>query len=246
MIIIGAKGLAKELLTVLHWDGKANNIFLFDNVNKDVPDIMYDRFKVIRTWENLKEHFYLESPEFALGVGSHKARSLCAGKAASLGGKLCSIVSSRSLIGAYGVEIKDGVCILSHATITADVLIGRGSLVNKAAIISHDVSIGEFCIISPGAKVLGNAKVGDRTDPAPLPEAPAPQLPLPELERSLRGCPGAAGQPAGALDRRSAQRGPAQAAPAGRSNRPAAQPGPGGGSAGSAGGPRWPVAGAVV
>jgi sugar O-acyltransferase (sialic acid O-acetyltransferase NeuD family) len=164
MIIIGAKGLAKELLTVLHWDGKANNIFLFDNVNKDVPDIMYDRFKVIKTWENLKEHFYLESPEFALGVGSHKARSLCAGKAASLGGKLCSIVSSRSLIGTYGVEIKDGVCILSHATITADVLIGRGSLVNKAAIISHDVSIGEFCIISPGAKVLGNAKVGDRTE----------------------------------------------------------------------------------
>jgi len=164
MVIIGAKGLAKELLVALQWDGKARQVYLFDNVNQDIPGILYGRFKVIKNWEDLQHHFSQESPEFVLGVGGQKARKFCAEKATSLGGKLSSVISKHALIGDFGVSIANGVCILPQAIISADVTIGEGTLINKSAIISHDATIGSYCEISPGARILGRTKVGDCTE----------------------------------------------------------------------------------
>jgi hypothetical protein len=47
MIIIGAKGLAKELLAVFQWNGALDDLVFFDNVNKDIPDILYGQFPVL-------------------------------------------------------------------------------------------------------------------------------------------------------------------------------------------------------
>jgi sugar O-acyltransferase (sialic acid O-acetyltransferase NeuD family) len=164
MVIIGAKGLAKELLTVLQWNGEIEDVFLFDNVNSDAPDILYDRFRVIKSWEALERHFSSNAPHFILGVGGAKARAYCSEKAISLGGKLQTIVSKQALVGAFGVRIGSGVGILSHVIITADVEIGEGTLLNKSAIVSHDARVGKYCEISPGARILGRASVGDRTE----------------------------------------------------------------------------------
>ena len=161
MVIIGAKGLAKELLAVLQWNGEANDILFFDNVNMDTPDVLYERFPVLKSWEALEKHFLKKSREFVLGVGGAKTRKILAEKVTSLGGQLCSIVSNHALVGEFGNKIGNGVCILSHATITGDVNIGKGSLINKAVIISHDAKIGNYCEISPGAKILGRTTVGD-------------------------------------------------------------------------------------
>lgn len=161
MVIIGARGLAKELLIVLQWNGDVENLMFFDNVNVDTPDFLYDRFPVLKSWQLLEEHFLTKSPEFVLGVGGAKARKELAEKVISIGGELCSIVSNHALIGEFGNTIGEGSCVLSHATITGDVSIGEGTLINKAVIISHDAKIGQYCTISPGAKVLGRTSVGD-------------------------------------------------------------------------------------
>ena len=163
MVILGAKGLAKELLAAIQWDGEATGVSLFDNVNQDTPDCLYGQFSVIKSWEDLETHF-LTNPDFVLGVGGQKARIFLSQKASTLGGRLCSFVSEHALVGAFGVKIARGVCILSHATITTDVEIGEGTLINKAAIISHDAVIGSYCEISPGAKILGRTRIGDRTE----------------------------------------------------------------------------------
>ena len=164
MVIIGAKGLAKELLAVLQWNGEVKDVFLFDNVNLDAPDILYDRFPVVKSWEALERHFSLNTPQFILGVVGAKARIFCSEKAVSLGGELRSIVSKQALVGEFGVRIGNGVGILSHAIITIDIEIGEGTLINKSAIISHDSIVGSYCEISPGARILGRATVGDRTE----------------------------------------------------------------------------------
>ncbi|AFY91770.1 DapH/DapD/GlmU-related protein [Chamaesiphon minutus] len=112
----------------------------------------------------MKEHFLNESPDFALGVGSAAIRKKLFQELVSIGGKPCSIISNYALIGKFDNNIGDGVCILSHATITCNVRIGNGTLLNKAAIVSHDASIGRYCAISPGAKVLGKSRIGDCTE----------------------------------------------------------------------------------
>jgi sugar O-acyltransferase (sialic acid O-acetyltransferase NeuD family) len=164
MVIIGAKGLAKEILTMLHWNGLSSEVWLFDNVNPDIPDLVYDRFPVIRSLQALELHFKSVSPSFVLGVGGAKNRFECAKMAMSVHGKLDSVISCHALIGAYGVKLGEGVCVLSQAIITADAEVGEGTLVNKAAMISHDAKVGGYCEISPGARILGRATVGDRTE----------------------------------------------------------------------------------
>jgi sugar O-acyltransferase (sialic acid O-acetyltransferase NeuD family) len=161
MIILGAKGLAKELLTLLSWNADTDNLYFFDNINSNVPEYLYGTFPVLKSWEALQDYFMTVSPEFALGMGGASIRMNMSEQAQTIGGQLRSIVSNHALIGEFGNSIDDGACILSHATITCDVHIGTGTLINKAAIISHDAEIGRYCEISPGAKILGRTTIED-------------------------------------------------------------------------------------
>ena len=102
MIIIGAKGLAKELLAVLSWNSDTNNLCFFDNVNADAPDYLYEIFPVLKSWEALQEYFLTKSPEFALGVGGTATRKSISERVQSMGGRLRSIVSNQALVGAFG------------------------------------------------------------------------------------------------------------------------------------------------
>lgn len=164
MVILGAKGFAKEILTLLQWKNKIDDIFFFDDINHDIPDLLYERFRVIKSWEKLQKHFATICPDFILGVGSPKSRLFFSEKASNQGGNLCSVISNHALIGSFNVEISKGVCILPYATITIDVKIGEGTLINKASSISHGASIGEYSSISPGARILGNVKIGNKTE----------------------------------------------------------------------------------
>jgi len=165
MVIIGAKGLAKEILTALTWnDFNKENYFFFDNVNKDTPDKLFGRFLVIKSWEELAIYFKENGSEFILGVGGSKTRHDLAYKVSDLGGTLHSFISKQALLGEYGNVLGEGTCILSNAIITCDVTIGKGTLINKAAIISHDAQIGEYCEISPGARIMGRTKIGNYTE----------------------------------------------------------------------------------
>lgn len=164
MIVIGAKGLAKELLTVLEWNGNLGDVFFFDNINADTPDLLFDKFPVIKSWESLEEHFRLRCRDFAIGVGGAQNRKHLTQKATSIGGNPCSIISNHALIGNYGNTLRSGVCVMSRASISCDVEIGHATLIDTAAIISHDVRIGDYCQISPGAKLLGRTTIGEGTE----------------------------------------------------------------------------------
>ena len=163
MVIIGAKGLAKELLTALSWDNIDKGLYFFDDVSENLPDKLFDKYTVVKSWNQLGSHFVKRSPNFILGVGGPKIRYQLSKKSTDLGGVLSSYISTYSMIGEYGNVIENGVCILSNVTITCDIRIGKGSLINKNVTISHDVKVGIYCEISPGATVLGRAQIGDFT-----------------------------------------------------------------------------------
>ena len=161
MVVIGAKGLAKELLQVLYEKG-VENIYFFDDVNIDGPDFLYEKFSIIRSLDNLTKVF-LGSPDFVVGFGGTDERETVYKKIISLGGTPASLISNNVSIGSFGTKLAQGVIILTGAIVTNDVFVGEGTLINKSVIISHDVSVGMFCEISPGARILGRVKVGDYT-----------------------------------------------------------------------------------
>jgi len=87
MIIIGANGLAKELLAVLSWNNDTNDLCFFDNVNADAQNCLHGTFPVLKSWEALREYFLTKSSQFALGVGGAATRMNLSEKVASMGGR---------------------------------------------------------------------------------------------------------------------------------------------------------------
>lgn len=160
MIIAGAGGHAKEILGVLVQEDFLDEIFLFDDITYKLPDRLYQKFRILRTLDEAALELK-NDPRFILGVGVPKNRKILFEKFVHLQGKPVSMISTQAYIGNYGVVLADGLNIMPQSVITEDVNVGKGSLIHFHASIHHDCSIGEFCEILPGSKILGNVTIGD-------------------------------------------------------------------------------------
>jgi sugar O-acyltransferase (sialic acid O-acetyltransferase NeuD family) len=160
MIIVGAKGFAKELLEVCHQLGRTDELVFFDNVSADLPEKLFGQFPILRSEQEVKAHFDKGDKTFALGLGQPILRKQLSELFESWGGELTSLISPKANIGNFGIEIGEGATILSNATITSLVKIGKGLLMYPNAVITHDCVLGDFVELSPGATLLGNVTVG--------------------------------------------------------------------------------------
>ena len=161
MVIIGAKGFAKEILEIFHQKNETSDLFFYDDVSEDAPDFLYDKFEVLKDEEALKTLFKNTSNEFTLGIGNPRLRHKLYEKCLQLGGKLSSSISKFAEIGNYGVQIGNGCNILGGVKISNDVTVGKGTIIYYNSIITHDVTIGEFCELSPGVTLLGRSSIGN-------------------------------------------------------------------------------------
>jgi sugar O-acyltransferase (sialic acid O-acetyltransferase NeuD family) len=163
MIIIGAKGFAKEVLEVLHQINQIDNLAFYDDISDGLPDLLFNRFPVLRTEESVKDFISKYGNSFALGIGNPLFRKKLSDKFIALGGKFKSTISSKAIIGSYGNIIECGCNIMSGTVITSDVRIGKGCLINLNCTVGHDTIIGEFVEISPGVNISGNCKIDSYT-----------------------------------------------------------------------------------
>lgn len=163
MLVIGAKGMAKEILGVLMEQNTMpdTNLSFFDNINLNEPNKLYNRFEILKSFEEVIELFK-KNKEFTLGVGSPTIRSELFEKFISLGGEFVSVISSKSIIGNFGTIIGNGSIIMPGVVITNDVIINKGVLVNINSTISHDSEIGSFSEIACGVVIPGRCKIGER------------------------------------------------------------------------------------
>lgn len=162
MLIIGAGGLAKEILEIYHQNGKTEGLSFYDDINKLESKLMYGLFPIL---DNELDATYLfkKNKAFTLGIGKPILRYRMFRKFTHLGGVLESAISSLSIIGRHAVEIGPGVNILSGATISNSVKINKGCLIYYNTTIAHDCKIGSFVELSPGATLLGGVTVGSYT-----------------------------------------------------------------------------------
>ena len=61
MIIIGAKGFAKEVLEVLKQRNELENLFFYDDVNEDIGNTLYGIFPILKSLEEAKKMIELSS-----------------------------------------------------------------------------------------------------------------------------------------------------------------------------------------
>lgn len=160
MLIIGAKGFAKEVLEVLHQLGQLDDVVFYDDVSETLPELLYGRFPVLRTKAAASDYFKTIDARFVLGIGQPVLRRNLARQFEAMGGVLTSVVSPFAQIGHFGNDIGTGCSIMTNALISNDVQIGSGCIVYFNAIITHDCKIGDFVEFSPGATILGRCKIG--------------------------------------------------------------------------------------
>ncbi len=160
LLIIGAKGLAKEVLEIFHQKNELASLFFYDDISTDVPDLLYGQFRVLRNMEQVAQLFENDN-QFTIGIGNPILRKKMSNRFTLSGGQLISAISPKAIIGHYGTVIGTGAIIMSGTVITNDVKIGICSLINPNCTISHDTVIGDFVEISPGVNITGNCNIGD-------------------------------------------------------------------------------------
>ena len=164
MLIIGAKGFAKEVLEVCHQNNQLKDLAFYDDLNDEISGLLFDKFPILKNTDQVKVHFSKYGPNFTIGIGDPHLRKMLYDKFTDLGGTYVSTISCKAHIGSYGVHIGEGCNILGNATISNSVKIGNGGLIYYHSVVSHDVTLGDFVEISPCAVLLGKVSVGDYTN----------------------------------------------------------------------------------
>lgn len=160
MIIIGAKGLAKQILPLLQNAGE-NEVSFFDDINLDIKTLA--NYEVISDKELVRHIFQNKDDSFVIGIGNPLLRKKLCEDFEQMEGKLISLIDSSASVSSIETKIEEGVLILQQVIIEPFVSVGKGTLVNIGAKICHDSVIGNFCEIGPGVVVTGNCTIGNNT-----------------------------------------------------------------------------------
>lgn len=160
MLIVGAKGFAKEVLEVCYQLEQLEHLVFFDDVNADAPALLYNQFPVLKSIEEVALYFKTIDAAFTIGIGNPSLRKKLVHKFEAIGGIYSSTISPLATIGHFGTTIGAGCNIMTGTVITNDVSIGSGVLINLNCTVGHDSIIGDFVEMAPGVHISGNCTIG--------------------------------------------------------------------------------------
>jgi sugar O-acyltransferase (sialic acid O-acetyltransferase NeuD family) len=161
MLIVGARGFAKEVLEVVKQLNDLTDLVFYDDVNENVPLKLHDRFPILKSLNDASNYFATTDQRFTLGIGNPYLRKTLYEKFSAAGGHLVSTVSPLANLGSFDVQIGNGANILPGAIFSNGTTLGMGCIVYYNATITHDCIVGDFVQVSPGATLLGKCEVGD-------------------------------------------------------------------------------------
>jgi len=112
MLIIGAKGFAKEILEILHLRKELGNLCFFDDVNDDVHGKLFGQFPILKTISEVQNYFENIDNRFSIGIGNPQLREKLFNKISTLGhlraySTPCKLVTTTEiLVSVFSVFLK--------------------------------------------------------------------------------------------------------------------------------------------
>ena len=159
MLIIGAKGHAVEVLQCLTAAERESVVF-FDDVSVGSMQVVLGQYPLLRTTAEAQTYLTHTDSRFVLGLGSPDLRMRLADKFKGFGGQLTTVTAVTAVVGPHTTKLGAGLNIMHHTLIAPGTCLGEGVLLNAGAAVHHDVEVGDYCEISPGARLLGRCRVG--------------------------------------------------------------------------------------
>jgi sugar O-acyltransferase (sialic acid O-acetyltransferase NeuD family) len=158
MVVLGAGGHASEILDVLSSAYSSTELFLFDDTGAKTIISSRRYSRLLRSATELAKHFH-QNPAFCIAVGKPDLRHKLMVMALELGGQPANAVATTAYVSAVA-ELGVGLNVMHMGYVSPGVTIADGVLLNAGVLIHHDVIIGRYAEISPGAALLGGVRVG--------------------------------------------------------------------------------------
>lgn len=160
MVIIGALGLATDILQILTDRRENKDLYFYDDVSGNKEDKFFEKYPLIRTKEEVQKIFKTDR-RFILGVGEPTVRNELFQKIRNWGGEPAKCISPYTKISSLNTEIGNGSCITGEVVIAGNVKTGICCLMYHFTFIAHDTHIGDFVQMAAGTKVMGRCEIGD-------------------------------------------------------------------------------------
>jgi UDP-N-acetylbacillosamine N-acetyltransferase len=152
LLILGFGGHARSVADVALDLGVVELAFVEANAR---PGEEFAGFPVHQTMPATLRNDWMTLP----AAGNNDRRREQMEAAASQGFAVTSLISKRAYVGTEAVLLPGGF-LAHHAHVGPLVTIGRGAVINTAAVVDHESRVGDFAHISVNATVAGRCSIG--------------------------------------------------------------------------------------
>jgi sugar O-acyltransferase (sialic acid O-acetyltransferase NeuD family) len=160
VFIVGAGGCARETLDIyIDLQREADVLgFVEENCQKEGQLLNGKPTYDISSLNDLK----IKNNDFSLigAMGSTKRKHLL--EQLEKAGFSFDTLIHPSAIRSRWVEFGEGSIVAPGVIMTCQIKVGRHAIINFGSRIGHDVDIGDFSTISPGAAVMGFSRLGEQ------------------------------------------------------------------------------------
>ncbi len=159
IVIIGAGGLAREVLWVLSKQPGKMNFIGFIDENESNHGQLINGFPVLGGFEWLN-NVAKDDLHAVCAVGSPRSKKILTNRLKSKGVGLITLIDPDARY-SDTVTIGQGSIVAAGAILTDNILVGNSSYINLGCTIGHDVVIGDYVSLHPQVAISGNVKIGD-------------------------------------------------------------------------------------
>lgn len=148
--IIGAGGLGKEIRALVE---RTNDFAGFFDDRKDIKE------NYLGTVDEIGDKTLFD---FLLALGSPRLKQSIANRFREKEVTYANVVSNNAVVSAQFLKGK-GTIVCDGVVATVDCSFGSHILLNLNVTVGHDVLIGDYCSIMPGANISGGVTIGETT-----------------------------------------------------------------------------------
>jgi sugar O-acyltransferase (sialic acid O-acetyltransferase NeuD family) len=159
MIIAGAGNLGLHILDQLLADKYDKRIVFFDEKGK-LPSVIDTKYQVISNLEELNRYLMNAEKEFIVTLGHPRIRERLTKRISDIGGELVAIASKKLLFMSAFSAVGAGSIIQPGCAISHNVNIGNSCLIHASTLIGHDVELEDFVTIGSMVNILKGVKIG--------------------------------------------------------------------------------------
>lgn len=162
IVIIGAGGHGREVADIARHQAQAHKtveVLGFIDDNRDLHGQSQDGLPVLGDWSWF-ESADLKDVTIVCAVGSPPVCRRLVERANALGLSFASVISPLAHISPLA-RLGRGVTVFPNVVVNTGAFVDSYSILNIAATVSHDVTVGRYCNINPGVHLAGNVMIGE-------------------------------------------------------------------------------------